>query len=80
MCENLPISGVTGKIVKGDEDSAIKKHLLFWNQPSEFEDFSVHTTNQIDFKITLMENLLIKRDQPPLDKSKQFVPPELLDC
>ena len=29
MCEHLGISALTGKKVKGDDDSAIKEHLLF---------------------------------------------------
>ena len=51
MCENLSISGVTGKIVKGDEDSAIKKHLLFCNYPSEFEDFSITLRTRATVKL-----------------------------
>ena len=31
MCEHLEISALTGKRVKGDEDSAVKEHLLFCN-------------------------------------------------
>ena len=31
MCEHLEISALTGKRVKGDDDSAIKEHLLFSN-------------------------------------------------
>ena len=31
MCKHLGISALTGKRVKGDDDSAIKEHLLFCN-------------------------------------------------
>ena len=41
MCEHLRISALTGKRVKGDDDSAIKEHLLFCNQAPDFEDFSI---------------------------------------
>ena len=67
MCEHLGISALTGKRVKGDDDSAIKEHLLFCNHTPDFEDF----------KVTLMESLLISRDYPPLNKNKQSLPLEL---
>ena len=59
MCEHLGISALTGKIVKGDDDTAIKEHLLFRNHAPDFEDFSILSTNNNDFHVTLMESLLI---------------------
>ena len=41
MCEHLGISTFTWKRVKGNDDSAIKEHLLFCNQTPDFEDFVV---------------------------------------
>ena len=41
MCEHLGIPVLTGKRVKGDDDSAIKENLLFWNHTPDFEDFSI---------------------------------------
>ena len=60
-------------------DSAIKEHLLFCNHKPDFEDFSILATNNNDFKVTLMESLLINRDHPPLNKNKQSLPLELFD-
>ena len=71
MREHLGILTPTGKTVKGDEDSAIKEHLLFSNHAPDFEDFSILTTSNNDFKVTLKESLLINRDHLPLSKSKQ---------
>ena len=80
ICEHLGISALTGKRVKGDDDdSAIKELLLFCNRTSDFEDFSILATNSNDFKVTLMESLIINRDHPPLDKNKQSLPLELFD-
>ena len=62
MYEHLEISTLTGKRVKGDDYSAIKKHLLFCNHPLDFEVFPILATNNNDFKVTLMESLLINRD------------------
>ena len=58
------LSALTGKRVKVDDDSAIKEHLLFCSHTPDFEDFSILTTNSNDFKVTLMEGLLINRDHP----------------
>ena len=75
MCEHLGISALTEKRVKGVDDSAVKKRLLFCNYTPNFEDFSILAANKSDFKVTFMESLLI----PPLNKNKQSVPLELFD-
>ena len=56
MCERLEIFALTGQRVKGDDDSAIKEHLLFCNHAPDFEGFSIPTTNNNHFKVTLMES------------------------
>ena len=45
MSEYLGTSALTGKRVKGDDDSAIKEHLLFCIHAPDFEDFSILATN-----------------------------------
>ena len=79
MCEHLGISALTGKRVKGDDDSDIKEHLLFCNHEPDFEDFSILATNNNDFKFTLMEIVLINKDHPLLIKNKQSLPLEFFD-
>ena len=78
MCEHIGISALTGKRVKGDNDSAIKEHL-FCNHSSGFEDFSIMASNNNDFNVTLMEILLINKDYPPLNKKKHLLLLELFD-
>ena len=78
MCKHLGISVLTGKRVKGDDDLAIKLHLLFCNHTPDFENISIPSTNNNDFKVTLMESLLINRDYPPLNKNKQPLPLPLI--
>ena len=39
MCERLGVSALTGKRVKGDNDSVIKEHHLFCNHSSGFDNF-----------------------------------------
>ena len=70
MCEHLGISALTGKRVKSDDGFATQEYLLFCNHTLDFEDFSILATNNKDFKVTLMESLLINIDHPPLNKNK----------
>ena len=42
------------------------------NNLYDFEDFCILTTNNNDFKVTIIEVLLIGRDYPPLNENKQF--------
>ena len=79
MCEHLGVSALTGKRVKEDDDCAIKEHHLFCNHSSGFDDFSILASNNNDFKVMLMESLLINRDHPPLNKNRHLLPLELFD-
>ena len=78
MYEHLGVSALTGKRVRGDNDSAVKEHHLFCNNSSGFDGFSILASNN-DFKVTLMKSLLINRDHPPLSKNRHWLPLELFD-
>lgn len=77
MREHLRISTLRGKRVKGDDDSAIKEQYLLYNHLPDFEDFSILTRNSNNFKITLMESLLIDSDHPLLNEKKQSLSLEI---
>ena len=77
MSEHLGVSALTGKRVKEDNDSAIKEHHLFCSHSPGFDDFSILASNSNDFKVTLMESLLINRDAPPLNKNRHLLPLKL---
>ena len=79
VCEHLGVPALTGMRVTGDNNSAIKEHQLFCNHSSGFDDFSILASNNNDFKVTLMESLLINRDHPPLNKNIHSLPLELFD-
>ena len=79
MCEHLGVSALTGKRVKGDNDSAVKEHHLFCNHSSGFDNFFILASNNNDSKVTLMESLLISRDHPPFNKNRHLVPLERFD-
>ena len=70
---------LTWKKVKGDDNSVIKEHLLFCNHAPEFEVFWSLSTNNNDFRVTLMDSVLINRDYPSLNKNRQSLPLELFD-
>ena len=57
MCEHLGVSALTGKRVKGENNSAVKEHHLFCNHSSGFDDFSILASNNNDLKVTVMESL-----------------------
>ena len=71
MCEQLGMSALTEKRIKGNNGSTIKEHLLFCNHSPHFENILILTTNNNDFKVTLMESLLINSDHSLLSKNKQ---------
>ena len=79
MCEQLGVSAVTGKIVKGDNNSAIKEYNLFCNHSSSLDNFSILASNNNDFKVILMESVLINKDHPLLNKNRRSQPSELFD-
>ena len=79
ICEHLDISHLTGKKVKIDNNKlmAIQEHLLCCNYSPSFEDFSILTRESNDFKLKIMESLLIARDKPILNKADSSLPLEL---
>ena len=79
MCEHLGVSALTGKRVKGNNDSAIKEHHLFCNHSCGFDNFSILACNNNDFKVTLRESLLINRDHPRLNNNRHSLLLEFFD-
>ena len=57
--------------------SAIKEHNSFYNHSFSFDNFSILTSNSNDFKVILMESLVINRDHPLLNKNSDLLPLEL---
>ena len=80
ICEHLGISHLTEKKVKIDNNklTAIQEHLLCCNYCPSFEDFSILTRESNDFKLKIMESLLIARDKPILKKADSSSPLELI--
>ena len=79
ICEHLGISHLTEEKVKIDNNKlmAIQEHLLCCNYCPSFEDFSILTSESNDFKLRIMESLVIARDKPILNKADSSLPLEL---
>ena len=79
ICEHLGISHLTGKKVKIDNNqlTVIQEHLLCCNYSSSYEEFSILTRESNDFKLKIMESLLIACDKPCLNKADSSLPLEL---
>ena len=77
--EHLDISHPTAKKVKIDNKklTAIQEHLLCCNYSPSFEGFSILNGESNDFKLRIMELLLIVRDKLILNKADLSLPLEL---
>ena len=79
ICEHLGIQHLTEKKINIDNNklTAIEEYLLCCNYSPSFEGFSILTRESNDFKLKIMENLLIARDKPILSKPDSSLPLEL---
>ena len=67
--DNLGISHLTGKKVKINNNklTAIQEQLSCSNYSPSFKDVSILTRETTDFKLKIMESLLIAHDKPVLN-------------
>ena len=79
ICEHLGISHFTGKKVKirNSKLTAIQEHFLCCNYSPSFEGFPILTRESNDFKMKIMESLLIARDEPIYNKADSSLSLEL---
>ena len=77
--EHLCILLLTEKKVKIDNNklTTIQEHLLCCNYSLSFEDISILTMESNDFKLKIMESLLITREKLILNKANPCLPLEL---
>ena len=84
--EHMGISNLTGKRLKCVKQSAVSDHLLECNCSIDFDHFDILALDADKFRLLIKESLLIKCDQPQLNKTiksfplKLFLPrPSLID-
>ena len=76
--EHMGISNLTGKHLKCVKQSAVSDHLLECNCLIDFDHFDIVASVPNRFRLLIKESLLIKHDQPQLNKNKSF-PLKLFD-
>ena len=76
--EHMGISNLNGKRLKYVKQSAVSDHLLERNCSIDFDHFDIPASDTNKFRLLIKESLLIKHDQPQLNKTKSF-PLKLFD-
>ena len=77
--EHMGISNLTGKRLKNIKDSAVSDHLLQCSCAIDFDHFDILATDVSKFNLLVKESLLIKLDNPMLNRTTKSFPFELLD-
>ena len=72
-------SNLTGKRLKNIKDSAVSDHLLQCNCAMDFDHFDILATDLSKFNPLVKEILLIRRDNPVLNRTTKSFPLELFD-
>ena len=75
--EHIGISNLTGNRLKCVKKSAVSDHLLEYNCPIHFDHFDILTSDANKLRLLIKESLLIKRDQPQLNKTIKSFPLKL---
>ena len=60
---------MTSKKIKPSKESAIRDHLLIFNNDPSFDEFLILAHGNDRFVLEIKESLLIKRDKPGLSKN-----------
>ena len=75
----MGISNLTGKRLKRAKQSAVSGHLLECNCSIDFDHFDIPASDASKFRLLIKESLLIKHDQPQLNKTIKSFPLKLFD-
>ena len=77
--EHMGISNLTGKRLKCVKQSAVSDHLLECNCSIDFDHFAILASDANKLRLLIKESLLIKRDQPQLNKTIKSFPLKIFD-
>ena len=67
--EHIGKSPLTFRKVKPSKESAIRDHLLIYNNIPSFDEFTIMAYGHHKYIFEIKENLLVKHDRPILNKS-----------
>ena len=70
----MSISNLTGKRTKNIKQSAVSDHTLECNCSIGFDHFGILAPDRNNFRLLIKESLLIKHDQPQLNKTTKSFP------
>ena len=70
----MSISNLTGKRTKNIKQSAVSDHILECNCSIGFDHFGILAPDRNNFRLLIKESLLIKHDQPQLNKTTKSFP------
>ena len=77
--EHSGISPLTNKRSKSKKSTAVKDHMVIYDQPVSFDDFKVLASSKSEFHLKIKEVLLISHDQPVLNQTEASLPLYLFD-
>ena len=73
------VSPLTGQKSKFKKSTAIRDHMLFFDQIASIDDFKILATSDSDLHFRVKESLLISRDEPILNKNETSLTLYLFD-
>ena len=77
--EHMGISNLTGKHLKSVKQSTVSDHLFEYNCSIDFDHSDILASDTKKLRLLIKESLLIKRDQPQLNKTIKSFPLKLFD-
>ena len=75
----MGVSNLTGKRLKNIKDAVVSDHLLQYNCTIDFDHFDILATDVSKVNLLVKESLLIKPDNPVLNRTFKLFPLELFD-
>ena len=79
VAEHIGICNLTGKHLKCVKQSGVSDYLLECNCLIDFDHFDLLASDANQFRLLIKERLLIKRDQPQLNKTIKSFPLKLFE-
>ena len=77
--QHIGICNLTGKHFKCVKQSGVSDYLLECNCSIDFDYFDILASDANQFRLLIKESLLIKRDQPQLNKTIKSFPLKLFE-
>ena len=77
--EHMCISNLTGKHLKCVKQSTVSEYVLECNCSIDFDHFDILASEANKFRLVIKESLLIKCNQPQLNKTIKSFPLKLFD-